>query len=53
MVLYAHLLGQDKRERIILSYHVESDLKEKNMTIDEYIIEIMKLNPQFDRVYCR
>lgn len=53
MILYAHITGQDKRERVVLSYNVEQNLKEKNISIDEYLIEIMNLNPQFDRVYCR
>lgn len=50
MILYAHIAGQDKRERVVLYYNVKQDLKEKNISIDEYLID---LNPQFDRVYCR
>lgn len=53
MILYAHITGQDKQRREVLSYNIEHDLKEKNMSIDEYLTEIMNLNPQFDRVYCR
>ncbi len=27
MILYAHIAGQDKRERVVLSYNVEQNLK--------------------------
>ena len=53
MILYAHIEGQDKSERVVLTYNVEQNLKKMSISIDEYFKEIMKLNPQFDRVYCR
>lgn len=38
MVMYAQLANQDKT---------------KGMTIDEYLKDVLELNPQFERVFCR
>lgn len=29
MILYAHIMGYDKSERVVLTYNVEQDLKKK------------------------
>ena len=38
MVMYAQLANQDKT---------------KGMIIDEYLKDVLELNPQFERVFCR
>ena len=56
MIMYAQLANQDKTKGITsipLSYDVENDAREKGMTIDDYLKEVLELNPQFERVFCR
>lgn len=56
MVMYAQLAKQDKTKGITsipLSYDVEKDAIEKGMTIEEYLKNVLELNPQFERVFCR
>ena len=38
-------------ETYILSYDVERDAIIAHMTVDQFISEIKRLNPQFTRVY--
>ena len=56
MILYAQLANQNKANGVTsipISYDVEKDAREKGLTIDEYLREVLELNPQFERVFCR
>ena len=53
MIMYAEIKGQSRKERVILSYNIEKELKRNKISIDDYLKETLMLNPDFERVYCR
>ena len=50
---YPEAKGQSKGERVILSYNIEKELERNKMSIGDYVKETLRLNPDFERVYCR
>ena len=49
----AKLLYADHQngKKYIISFNVENDALKANMTVEEYINEIKRLNPQLTKVY--
>lgn len=48
MIVHAHLVEREQKKRMVLSYDVEKEIKEKGMSIDGYLTEMLMLNPQFN-----
>lgn len=50
LILYAVLKNKSK---IILTYNAKEEADRAGMSVDSFIREILRINPQFERVYLR
>ena len=50
MILIAELYN---RKKLILTYKAEKEADQAGMSVDEFIKEILKINPQFSRGYAK